>query len=71
MLQGLSGNAIVLVVAGVVPVIDEGIEHSTAFPPIIRVRQVSRSVTFAVTGVVLAQVYRESLCDLLNVVCMG
>jgi hypothetical protein len=37
-------NSIVLVVSSIIPVIDERVEHSTAFPPIIRIWKIARDV---------------------------
>ena len=66
MLHGLGGDLVVLVVAGVVPVVDQGIEHGAAFPPVVWVGQVARGVAGAVAGVVIAQVRRERLGGLLD-----
>jgi hypothetical protein len=53
-LHGLCGDLVVRVVARVVPVVNEGIEHGTAFPPVVWIRKVAGRVAYIVTGVVLS-----------------
>jgi hypothetical protein len=51
-LHRLRGDGVVRFVAGVVPVVDEGVEHGARFPPVVRVRKITGHVTEAVARVV-------------------
>jgi hypothetical protein len=50
-LHSLRGNGVVSVVTGIVPVVDEGVEHGACFPPVVWIWQVARCVTDTVAGV--------------------
>ena len=55
--EGLLGDVVVLVVAGVVPVVDEGAKHGAGLPPVVRVGQVAGHITRFPAGVVFGEVF--------------
>jgi hypothetical protein len=62
MLQSLYYPLVVCCVAGVVPVIYEGVEHGAAFPPVVRCRKITGSVAGSVSGVVARKSLNNRLC---------
>lgn len=55
MLQSLYNPRIVIRVSRIIPIIDQGIEHGTTFPPIIRIWQVSWCVSRSVSRVITCE----------------
>lgn len=49
--EGLGGDVVVLVVAGVVPVVDESTEHAAGFPPVVWVAEQTWDAARLVAGV--------------------
>lgn len=50
--HGLDGDLVEGSVAGKIPIVDQGPEHGTSFPPVVRGRKVTRYISRSVPGVV-------------------
>ena len=54
--HGLAGDIVVLVIAGVVPVVNKCAEHGASLPPVVGSGEVAGDITGAVASVVLCEV---------------
>lgn len=68
--HALDDDIIVGVIAGVSPVVDQGTEHSTGLPPVVRLWKIARNIAGLVARIVRHQLFGDGLCGLFDGLCL-